>query len=65
MSCPYLNIKESIITELNKHREVQKELMARRDMLKQWADITSKDYDDVINRLKETSDFIQTLKEQL
>ena len=58
-------VRDNIITEINKHREVQKELIARKEMYKQWLDITSKDYDEVVNRLQETSEIIQNLKEKL
>ena len=65
MSSEYEAKNNPIITELNKQRDLQKELIARKEMLKHWADITSKDYDDVVFRLQEVSEKIQTLREKL
>ncbi len=65
MSSEYLQIKANIIEELNKHREIQKELIARKRMLEEFADITTRDYEGIQVRLKETSEKIQTLKDQL
>lgn len=61
----YLAEKESIISELNKYRETQMELINRRNMLKEYLDIASSDYANVDRRVKEISDKIQKLKDRL
>ena len=65
MSNTYNLGRDHIIEELNKQREVQKELIARKGMLSDYIGIANRDYDDVVNRLQELDEKIKELRGKL
>ena len=65
MSNPETSMKESIISELNKQRAVQKELIARKNMLAEYIDMNRTEFDDVADRLSDINEKITTLRGKL
>jgi len=65
MSSSYIVARDNIITELNKRRELQKELMMRLSALAEYVGVANEDYDNIILRLQETDNKINELRGKL
>jgi len=55
----------NVIKELNKQREVQKELIIRRNILTDQIDISTRDFEEVTSRLRDVNEIIKQLRKEL
>lgn len=61
----YLAQKERVIEELNKQREMQKELITRKAMLAEYIEMNRQEFDDVQDRLTDIDTKIKDLRSKL